>query len=416
MQTFQPIMRMRRALYKCKLKARKSITLYLIGIAALTLFLSISLLYWLYRSPSAENVETRYNHHNFHTHTENVHPRVLISDILTDNVYPQYNHYNLTDLHNYCNDNRNTQQCIHHIIQLQETEPKLSSEFIDSPNKKCLLKNKFLFHAYWVGDIHNNALELFITSFLVTQNHCTKLIIWTNDNKLSYNTNDIIQLFSDLKLNTNSLLYRIEVKTFSNKLFDPSISAMYHGVVGYSDFVRFVVLAKFGGIYLDVDTVFLRDYYPLWNQQFAYPWSDSRINTAVLSLQQNSDTANRFINFISGPKSNGQYPNAHPLSIAGFVQTQTSMDFDILPVILFDAYWLYHDGHTDQTDWWLPRGGFKWMTQPVDTCEKDFNSLFTIFPASFSYHTHAKGTKEVNKDTHFYTYLKQFQKELQMKK
>ena len=58
-----------------------------------------------------------------------------------------------------------------------------------------------------------------------------------------------------------------------------------------SDLARFVLCHRFGGIYLDADTIFLRDWEELWGWKgaFAYRWSyHDSYNTAVLRLNKNS--------------------------------------------------------------------------------------------------------------------------------
>ncbi len=40
-----------------------------------------------------------------------------------------------------------------------------------------------------------------------------------------------------------------------------------------SDAVRFVVLHKFGGMYIDTDILLLRDLQPFYIHEFAYLWS-----------------------------------------------------------------------------------------------------------------------------------------------
>ena len=74
---------------------------------------------------------------------------------------------------------------------------------------------------------------------------------------------------------------------------------------------------------------------------------------------------------------------------------------------LFDPYWLYNDGYTNENDWILPRGGFNWITKHVEP-DQDID-LHEIFPASFSYHTHAKNKKSVASGTYFAKYLREYQ-------
>ena len=58
-----------------------------------------------------------------------------------------------------------------------------------------------------------------------------------------------------------------------------------------SDLVRFVVCHRFGGIYLDTDTILLRDWEDMWGWKgaYAYRWSRMpRYNTAVLHMNKGS--------------------------------------------------------------------------------------------------------------------------------
>lgn len=60
-----------------------------------------------------------------------------------------------------------------------------------------------------------------------------------------------------------------------------------------SDMARFVLCHRFGGVYLDADTILLRDWEELWGWkgQFAYRWSRlEKYNTAVLKLHRHSAT------------------------------------------------------------------------------------------------------------------------------
>lgn len=71
----------------------------------------------------------------------------------------------------------------------------------------------------------------------------------------------------------------------------PSASGYDKPSVSLSDLVRFILCHRFGGIYLDVDTIFLRDWEELWGTPaaFSYRWSRlKRYNTAVLRMHKGS--------------------------------------------------------------------------------------------------------------------------------
>jgi hypothetical protein len=56
-------------------------------------------------------------------------------------------------------------------------------------------------------------------------------------------------------------------------------------VVFLSDFIRFLVLYNFGGVYFDGDVILLRDMISFWDKTFVYRWSYTEsYNTAIMGL------------------------------------------------------------------------------------------------------------------------------------
>lgn len=106
-----------------------------------------------------------------------------------------------------------------------------------------------------------------------------------------------------------------------------------------SDLVRFILCHRYGGIYLDVDVLFLRDWEELWGWQgaFAYRWSRlDRYNTAVLRLHRQSALGTFLLR--TGYR-NGM--NFHPASISRYMQDAQMKSLLLqAPVALFDPAWL----------------------------------------------------------------------------
>jgi hypothetical protein len=68
--------------------------------------------------------------------------------------------------------------------------------------------------------------------------------------------------------------------------------------VALSDEARFLILYRYGGMYLDADVLLLRDMSPLYDagMEFAYEWSNTGMyNTAVLRLNRGSRVARRIL-------------------------------------------------------------------------------------------------------------------------
>lgn len=106
-----------------------------------------------------------------------------------------------------------------------------------------------------------------------------------------------------------------------------------------SDIARFVLCHRFGGTYLDADTIFLRDWEELWGWKgaFAYRWSRlEKYNTAVLRLNKGS-ALGTFL-FRTALKNEFDF---HPMVVSRYLK-EASLEGLLLrlPDALFDSAWL----------------------------------------------------------------------------
>lgn len=111
-----------------------------------------------------------------------------------------------------------------------------------------------------------------------------------------------------------------------------------------SDMARFVLTHRYGGIYLDADTLLLRDFHELFNSPsaFAYRWSRLPLyNTAVLKLHRES-ALGRWL--MRTAMRNGM--DFHPMSVSRYVR-DARMEGLVrrLPDALFDGAWLGTEGY-----------------------------------------------------------------------
>lgn len=111
-----------------------------------------------------------------------------------------------------------------------------------------------------------------------------------------------------------------------------------------SDMARFILCHRYGGIYLDADTILLRDWEELWGWKgaFAYRWSRmERYNTAVLKLNKES-ALGKFL-FKTALKNNLDF---HPMTITTYLEEAYLRDLLLrLPDALFDSAWLNTEGY-----------------------------------------------------------------------
>jgi WD repeat and SOF domain-containing protein 1 len=106
-----------------------------------------------------------------------------------------------------------------------------------------------------------------------------------------------------------------------------------------SDMARFVLCHRFGGIYLDADTIFLRDWEELWGWKggFAYRWSRlEKYNTAVLRMNKGS-ALGTFL-FRTALKNGLDF---HPMTVSRYTADAHLEGLLLrLPDALFDSAWL----------------------------------------------------------------------------
>jgi hypothetical protein len=288
-----------------------------------------------------------------------------------------------------------------------------------------------LHHTFWKVEErsphHLRVMSLQILSFLATQDlNYTKLIVWVQqpfeghinkmlDDKFSfYLITETIQVrvldFKDLCENG---LYK--------KYYYDCLSTVNENPVAYSDFIRFLVLYKYGGIYTDGDVLYLRDMRPFWKKNFVYRWSFARdYNTAIMGLQRgrnrNIDALydailgnnKRYINLV-GSFYPAKIKNAVWRLNKGWIYNYT--DFEVYHSIIFDPAWLCNDGV-------LPRLNnktvcvFREFYDTVITAEEfDFNKFYG---GAFSVHLHLGncGKCQIGPKSFFYHFENYFRKKV----
>ncbi|KAI0053360.1 glycosyltransferase family 32 protein [Auriscalpium vulgare] len=106
-----------------------------------------------------------------------------------------------------------------------------------------------------------------------------------------------------------------------------------------SDMARFILCHRFGGVYLDADTIFLRDWEELWGWKgaFAYRWSRlENYNTAVLRMNKGS-ALGTFL-FRTALKNGLDF---HPMTVSKYTKDAYLEPLLLrLPDALFDSAWL----------------------------------------------------------------------------
>ena len=257
------------------------------------------------------------------------------------------------------------------------------------------------YHLYWYGTF--SLKQAFaVKSFLATQDlERSELWLWLDGERgyAGYQENRFLR----------PLLRFLQVKHF-----DPETEAqdtplerraeLYQGVnlAARSDFFRFVVLYKHGGVYADMDTMFLRDLRillrnPDFPEEFCYRWSAHLPcgNSAILRLQQHSNIGRALLLRCS------EVSSCHPRKVLQFAEN-SDLDLLAFPCAFFDPLWPHYD-HQDRYEMapfhrfrdFFRRFGWWFRRQPPICSYLDF------LPGAFAYQWHGRWGAPEYKNSYF---------------
>ncbi|KAJ6593587.1 hypothetical protein B0H19DRAFT_1091060 [Mycena capillaripes] len=156
-----------------------------------------------------------------------------------------------------------------------------------------------------------------------------------------------------------------------------------------SDMARFILCHKHGGIYVDADTLFLRDWEEMWGWKgaFAYRWSwHDSYNTAVLRLRKGSALGHFLLR--TAVKNGFDF---HPFEITKYLK-EARLDnlLTRLPDAMFDGAWLNMEGYQRERP---PQPFFTafvdfFVTPLVDSGAPLALGFQGFFSGAYSYHFH----------------------------
>lgn len=168
-------------------------------------------------------------------------------------------------------------------------------------------ESSVIFHCYWQDTAHRGALtEKHLYSILScwyfnVRNNKHKIILWLENNQPNEYNDEIkkyaeIRYFDPAELTKGTIL---DGYIPTHPLFDKN---QRHQVKLYSNFVRMVLLYKYGGCWFDLDCFFLRSWDPLFaafsDELCFYQLTRRSANNAVvLSLQPQSPQVENFLRF-----------------------------------------------------------------------------------------------------------------------
>jgi hypothetical protein len=255
------------------------------------------------------------------------------------------------------------------------------------------------YHLYWYGPF--SLKQAFtVKSFLATQalDKC-ELWLWL-DRDAGYDDHDENPYLRPLR------------PFLAVKRFDPVVEARDTPLEGMpafhrttpterSNLVRHLVLYKYGGVYADMDTMFLRDMRVLRRHQwfagdFCYRWSAQRRygNTAVLALAKGGETALALLKRCAATRT------CHPRTVLDF-DANRDLDLLVAPCVAFDPLWPHHDHEDEYAGAPFRRFGEFFRRFGRRFPRPSIQSHREFFPGAFTYHWHNCWGAREHEDSYF---------------
>jgi len=153
------------------------------------------------------------------------------------------------------------------------------------------------------------------------------------------------------------------------------------------DLFRLLCLHKYGGVYIDMDIVLLRDFAPLLQQEFMYKWGTEKnmINGAVMHLQKNSKLS---ILLLEELKKRSPAPNTTNWGNDVYVSVRNYyQDWTVFPAALFNTEWQI-------TSNLFGVYGFDPNSPRLEPFKKCEQSNF-LYDGAFSWHWHGRWNEDI---------------------
>jgi len=161
--------------------------------------------------------------------------------------------------------------------------------------------------------------------------------------------------------------------------------------------MHFVVLSLFGGVYFDVDMMWLDDLYPLASKyEFSYKWSFvDNFNTAIIAFRKNSALA------VQVSRRMIELNDYHPMTFGKVLKDIPNAKFYRLSPSVFDPLWLVSDGKESRPTQWK-------MLTLSDAFKSSSPDIIHQYDGALAYHWHNQWQSEIQAGSYIGRYEAMF--------
>jgi hypothetical protein len=256
-----------------------------------------------------------------------------------------------------------------------------SLEYAKSLTKKT--DNPLVFHCFWRVPREFGKKQLTVLKSIIVNHDCSNIEInlWSN---IDLSENEYFKQVSKyVKLKIWNIKEEVNNSFLNGKIDFNSISDNLCYLEG--DLFRLLVLHKYGGFYIDMDVLILRDMSPLNNYEFLYQWGTSgfnlhepniTMNGAIMKLDKISNLSIEFLDKLS------KSPAIKDTTIWGNLLYSKICDNElmVLPGVWFNSEWGFEGTECN----------------PFKRVEK-----VELFEGAFTWHWHNKWDDEIEDGSKF---------------
>lgn len=255
---------------------------------------------------------------------------------------------------------------------------------LDYANKLNIENNKkLIFHCLWRVPLDFSRKQLAVLKSIIVNHSLDNIEInlWSN---VDLSNNEYFKEVSDY---VNLKIWNIQEEIKGTILENYSILNNINDDLCYleGDVFRLLILHKYGGFYIDMDVLILRDMSVLNNFQFLYQWGTSGFNNepklamngAIMRFDKDSDLSKEFLEKIL---TTLPVPNTTAWGNQLYSKVENN-DLLVLPGVWFNSEWGFEGTH----------------------CEPFKNvGDVEMFDGAFTWHWHNRWSDEVEEGSKFY--------------
>ena len=265
--------------------------------------------------------------------------------------------------------------------------------------------DKIAFHCYWYGKLGRKQI-FSIKSFLCTQNleRC-RLILWLDAyNGYEFHTqNPLLQpILNQIEVKAYDPIAEIEDTPWENH---SAIVDRPYNSPKRSDAFRYLILYKYGGVYFDLDIMFLEDFGQILSKEFCYAWeTEPYANSAVFYFKPESVISEYLLFKVIAVKT------VIPMGILNYSDYNLKNLF-VFPCAFFDPLW---QGLSLSN---IPfNEDIKFFTPFSDEFKNHLNidSFKDFFPGCYTFHWHNQWNTQEFENSFFAMFDLEFNKILKI--